>query len=59
MTTFDAPELGKGIGCVLENSLSANLRTNARELAVSRFSYQVVAQQYLEVHQQAIDMRAD
>jgi glycosyltransferase involved in cell wall biosynthesis len=58
-TTFDAAELAKGIRWVLENSLSANLRANARERAVSRFSYPVVAQQYLEVYQQAIDVRAD
>jgi glycosyltransferase involved in cell wall biosynthesis len=58
-TTFDAAELPKGIGWVLENSLSANFRANAREHAVSRFSYPIVAQQYLEVYHQAIDMRAD
>ena len=52
---FDASELAKGIGWVLENSLSANLRANARERAVSRFSYPVVGQQYLEVYRQAVE----
>jgi glycosyltransferase involved in cell wall biosynthesis len=58
-TAFDAAELAKGIRWVLDNSRSENLRANARVRAVSRFSYPVVARQYVEVYAQAMETQAD
>lgn len=52
---FDAEDLAKGLQWVLEDSERyAQLSAQARDDAVSRFSYQAVAQQYINVYRQAM-----
>lgn len=51
---FDTEDLAWGIRWVLSDEQRyARLRTNARQDAVARFSYPVVAQQYLQVYEVA------
>jgi glycosyltransferase involved in cell wall biosynthesis len=52
---YDAEEFAQGIQWVLgDGARHALLRTNARDDAVTRFSYPVVAQQYLQVYDAVI-----
>lgn len=54
--SFDAEDLASGIQWVLEEpERHAELCTNARQDAVSRFSYPVIAEQYLRVYRAALD----
>ena len=53
---FDAEDLASGIQWVLEDTVRhAELCTNARQDAVARFSYPVIAEQYLRVYRAAVD----
>lgn len=52
---FDTVDLAHGVQWVLKDSARyTQLSAQAREDAVARFSYQVVAQQYINVYRQAI-----
>ena len=52
---FDTVDLAQGIQWVISNNERySNLCTNARDDAVSRFSYPVVAKQYMAVYEKAI-----
>lgn len=55
---FDAEDLAKGVRWVLKDSdRYALLCANARNDAVTRFSYPVVARQYLQVYEAAIGLQ--
>ena len=54
-TAYDVEDLAKGIQWVLSDAERHKvLSYNAREKAVNCFSYPVVAQQYLNVYEEAI-----
>ena len=53
--SYDVEDLARGIKWVLSDAERHKILShNAREKAVNRFSYSVVAQQYLNVYEQAI-----
>jgi len=52
---FDAEDLAKGIQWVLaDRKRHSGLRVNARQTAMTRFAYPVVAEQYLQVYHSAL-----
>lgn len=52
---FDPKSLADGMVWVIENAASAELRKHAAERAVSKFSFEVVSEQYKSVYQEAMN----
>lgn len=54
---FDPIDLAKGIKWVLENTKDRNLSENARQIAVEKFSYEVISKKYMEVYKKVLGLQ--